>query len=75
MLLLIYDEEQVLIGKDRIVFGEEDENSKNVKSSVEKPSDGLEMLGIISDETKTKLGKDFYDYFYSFYNKIKIKTI
>jgi len=32
------------------------------------------MTGIISDETKTKLGKDFYDYFYTSYNKIKINS-
>jgi hypothetical protein len=74
LLLLIYDDEKVLIGKDRIALGEEESNSKNDKSSLDRPNDGLEMLGIISDETKTKLGKDFYDYFYAFYNKIKINS-
>lgn len=74
LLLLIYDDEKELLAKDRIVLGEEDSNSNKDKSSLDKPNDGLEMLGIISDETKTRLGKDFYDYFYAFYNKIKINS-
>lgn len=74
LLLLIYDEEKVLVAKDRIVLGEEKPKTENNKSSLDKPNDGLEMVGIISNETKTKLGNDFYDYFYSFYNKIKINS-
>ena len=33
----------------------------------------MELSGIISDETKTRNGKDFYDYFYTEYNKINQK--
>jgi hypothetical protein len=74
LLLLIYDEEKVLVGKDRLVIGEEQVNAKKDKFSFYKANDGLEMVGIVSDETKTKAGKDFYDYFYSFYNKIKMSS-
>jgi hypothetical protein len=65
LLLLIYDEKGNIIGKDRIALGE--------KKKTEKIADGLELTGIISDETKTKNGKDFYDLFYSEYNKINKK--
>ena len=70
VLLLIYDEDNVIIGKDRIVFGQEEEP----KVSVLKPNDGLEMIGIVSNETKTKLGNDFYDFFYYEFSKLKINS-
>lgn len=70
VLLLIYDEDNMIIGKDRIVFGQEEEP----KVSVLKPNDGLEMIGIVSNETKTKLGNDFYDFFYSEFSKLKINS-
>lgn len=31
-------------------------------------------MGIISNETKTKLGNDFYDFFYSDFNKLKVNS-
>jgi hypothetical protein len=31
-------------------------------------------MGIISDETKTKVGKDFYDLYYYLYNDYKINA-
>lgn len=74
LLLLIYDEEKVLVGKDRIVLDEANPSPEIDKLPLNKPNDGLEMVGIISNETKTKIGTDFYDYFYSFYNKIKINS-
>jgi hypothetical protein len=70
ILLLIYDEHNAIIGKDRIVFGEETESDAG-KSA---PKDGIEMIGIVSNDTKTKLGNDFYDIFYSQYSKLKINT-
>jgi hypothetical protein len=70
ILLLIYDEDNTIIGKDRVVFGGEEET----KVTVLKPKDGLEMIGIVSNETKTKLGSDFYDMFYSEFSKVNIKS-
>lgn len=70
ILLLIYDEDNNIIGKDRVVFGGDEET----KVSILKPKDGLEMIGIVSNETKTKLGNDFYDFFYSEFSKLNIKS-
>ena len=36
--------------------------------NIRKNEDELEILGIVSDDTKTKIGKDFYDLYYSKYN-------
>lgn len=62
ILLLIYNEENELLGKDRIVV------EKKNNQTQEEIESGLEMKGIVSNETKTKMGKDFYDLFYSKYN-------
>ncbi len=72
VLILIYDEDEVLIAKDRFVFNEEkkDETENTVET---RPNDGLELLGIVADETKTKFGKDFYDFFYFYYTYNNIK--
>ena len=65
ILLLIYDEENTLVGKDRIVIGELSIKKNNNYESVE-------IKGLISDETKTKIGKDFYELFYKKYNDSSI---
>lgn len=38
------------------------------------PVDGFVLKGIITDETKTKAGKDFYDRYYYKYNEIGINA-
>lgn len=38
------------------------------------PDEGFELRGIITDDTKTKMGKDFYDRFYYKYNEIGINA-
>jgi hypothetical protein len=70
LLLIIYDENNVIIGKDRIEMGVDDES----KVGEVKPNDGLEMMNIVSNDTKTKLGNDFYELFYKEFSKLKIKT-
>jgi hypothetical protein len=70
--LFIYDEDNTVIGKDKVVIGNDVKVESNVGSL--KPKDGLEMIGIVSNETKTKLGNDFYDLFYKEYNKLKISS-
>ncbi|OXA78310.1 hypothetical protein B0A65_13805 [Flavobacterium frigidimaris] len=32
------------------------------------------MIGIVANDTKTKLGNDYYDMFYAQYSKLKIHT-
>jgi hypothetical protein len=70
IVLFIYDEKDNVIGKDKVVIG--DQVEPNVGSI--KPKDGLEMIGIVSNDTKTKLGNDYYDLFYKEYNKLKISS-
>lgn len=75
ILLLVYDEGDKIIGKDRKVLngleGEEDLVQKDaaavnldVKKSEE---DGFILRGMVIENTKTKAGGDFYDLFYSAY--------
>ena len=70
LLLIIYDENNAIIGKDRIEMGVDDQS----KADEIKPNDGLVMMGIVSNDTKTKLGNDFYELFYNEYSKLKIKS-
>lgn len=69
ILLIIYDENNNIIGKDRVVIGGDEEKAEVL---IVKPKDGLEMIGILSNDTKTRLGNDFYEYFYSEYSKLKV---
>ncbi|WP_281240305.1 CsgE family curli-type amyloid fiber assembly protein [Flavobacterium praedii] len=70
ILLIIYDENNAIVGKDRIEIGIDDES----KVGETKPKDGLEMMGIVSNDTKTKLGNDFYELFYKEYTKLKLNS-
>ncbi len=66
VLLLVYEEEEI-VGKDRLVFNEQ--INKKPQTVKEKPSDdGLELRGIVIEETKTKPGRDFYEFFYNSYS-------
>ncbi|MCA1965864.1 MAG: curli production assembly/transport protein CsgE [Flavobacterium sp.] len=67
ILLLIYDDNNVMVGKDRIIVEEKKSEALN-KNEAE-----LEITGIVSDDTKTKIGKDFYDIYFSKYNSEAIK--
>ncbi len=69
VLLLFYDSDKKLVGKDRIVIGDEKKKDEGMI-----PVDGFELSGIISDDTKTKVGKDFYDFYYYAYNDKKINS-
>jgi len=76
ILLLIYDEEDGIIGKDRKILngleGEDDRvegdgltpENQDVASSKE---DSFVLKGMVIENTKTKAGNDFYDLFYSSY--------
>ena len=75
ILLLIYEDEKI-VGVSRVAYNEEgkgktsaeggDDNEK--EDVVEEDSDGIEIRGIVVDETKTKFGRDFYEYFFTLYN-------
>jgi hypothetical protein len=85
ILLLVYDLDDNIIGKDRIVINEmeshasqnnksEENYNSDVKSSTE---DGVILKGIVVEDTKTKPGRDFYTMFYATYvaNNINGKNI
>ncbi|MBD3891179.1 CsgE family curli-type amyloid fiber assembly protein [Olleya marilimosa] len=86
-VILIYDLDNNLIGQDRVVYNdksnldienkqkllekltEEQVNSKDVNRD---KRDGLELKGIVVEDTKTKPGRDFYKLFYSLYTQNNI---
>ncbi len=76
ILLLIYDEENSIVGKDRKLLngleGEEDTVRQEVLQIAESDvqdskKDGYILRGMVIENTKTKGGSDFYDMFYSSY--------
>ncbi|MBW1298620.1 curli production assembly/transport protein CsgE [Aquimarina litoralis] len=64
MLLLVYEEDKI-VGKARIAFNEKEQKKEKEEEYVE--DDGIVLKGIVIEETKTKPGKDFYDFFYNSY--------
>ena len=68
ILLLVYEEETI-VGKDRIAFNEV---VKKKKEEYVEDDDGIELKGIVIEETKTKPGKDFYEFFYNSYTLNRI---
>lgn len=82
ILLLVYDENDKLLGMDRNVINgtaedeklEDAENEQKEKlvnaspDATQKEADGIVLRGIVIEETKTKPGRDFYKMFYSLYS-------
>lgn len=93
LLLLIYDDKDNILGKDRIVINDEEsvesdvsvkeqvrkklaireggENEEDVSSSGE---DGVFLSNLVTDDMKTKPGRDFVTLFFSDYQRYKIKS-
>lgn len=82
VLLLLYEDEKI-VGKDRRVLhglkdlGDLNQNTvkrlaqnKDVKNNKD---DGMVLKGIVLEDTKTKAGTDFYNFFYSKYLENKIE--
>jgi hypothetical protein len=80
VLLLIYDEDDKPIGKDRIELVNDLESIQEIiaeerqvapiSNEEAKPQDGFEINGLVIKNTITKVGRDFFRYFYSeYYNK------
>jgi hypothetical protein len=75
ILLLIYDLDEHLLGKDRLVLNDNSEETTSVIPAEEATdvmerfakSDGVELRGIVLGDTKTKPGRDFYNMYHSAY--------
>lgn len=69
IMLLVYDINDKLVGKDLKVLKE---NSVQLEKEKVTAYDGVELKGIVIEKTRTKPARDFYDYFYVEYHKYKI---
>ncbi|WP_179345606.1 CsgE family curli-type amyloid fiber assembly protein [Winogradskyella ursingii] len=69
VLLLVYDSEDKLVAKDRLVVLNDDESGEKVikVENVASEDEFVGFRGIVIEETKTKPGRDFYIEFYSNY--------
>lgn len=65
ILLLLYDQDDLVVGTDRIVYNDKEAEKK---LSFKKPNEGIILRGMVTEDTKTKPGKDFYDFFYQKYS-------
>ncbi len=84
VLLLIYNQDDQLVGKDRVAFNDEQSDDSALKKKVIEElktsddvnrggEDGVEMLrGIVTENTKTKPGRDFFRSFSQEYANQKI---
>ncbi len=67
VLLLVYDADNIIIGKDRIILNDPNDTSGDALQITginvtldEKIEDGVVLSGIVIENTKTKPGRDFY---------------
>lgn len=69
ILLLIYNEDDEILGTARKVY----KSNKNTIAALDeslsykKKNEGIQLYGMVTERTKTKPGKDFYDFFYQKY--------
>ncbi|WP_378186908.1 CsgE family curli-type amyloid fiber assembly protein [Aquimarina sp. W85] len=66
IMLLIFNDDR-LIATDRFEINKLSEKKRNDATKKNQPEDGIELKGIVVEETKTKPGKDFFDFFYTVY--------
>ncbi len=87
VLLLVYNLDDEIIGKDRIVFNDsEDSDNLALKQKLAKQlepkeedisdsgEDGIVLRGIVLENVKTKAARDFYKIFYSEYTMQNINA-
>lgn len=88
ILLLIYDSEDKLLGKDRVVLNDsegeltrtvvrdstftEREAQPTFDGDIKRDNYGINLKGIVLEDTKTKPGRDFFKEFSQLYNYYEI---
>ncbi|WP_176132754.1 curli-like amyloid fiber formation chaperone CsgH [Salegentibacter holothuriorum] len=73
VLLMIYDEDDEVMGTSRMVFDEKTQKKEEKQFSYENKNEGIELTSMVIQSTKTKPGKDFYDFFYQQYSLNPVK--
>ncbi|NQX77014.1 CsgE family curli-type amyloid fiber assembly protein [Gilvibacter sp.] len=84
ILLLIYDENDKIVGKDRVVFFGDDQNDpdlfkfeteevKNEQELNDEP-DGIVLTGLVIENTKTRPARDFYREYYANYLRKNVNS-
>ena len=68
VIMLLISSDQGIIATDRLEINGASNAEQPHENQKNKPNDGIELKGIVVEETKTKPGKDFYDFFYSTYS-------
>lgn len=68
ILLVLFDKDDVVVGTDRLVYDPKNEEKNEENISYQKPNEGIVLTGMVTDRSKTKPGKDFYDFFYQKYS-------
>lgn len=74
LLLVLYDVDDKVVGTARKVYDEEEQEKAQEQMSFQKENEGIILEGMVTERTKTKPGKDFYDYFYQNYSLSPNKT-
>ncbi len=82
VLLLLYDIDNEIVGKDRIVINGNEADKELAKKTNEKvyvspdasfsAADGVELRGLILEETKTRPGREFYRMYTDIYRALNI---
>ena len=67
LLLVLYDLDDKVVGTARKEYDSEEQEKIEKQISYQKPNEGIVLEGMVTDKTKTKFGKDFYDFFYQKY--------
>ena len=74
ILLVLYDQDENVIGTARKAYNEQKKEDEKHSASFQKKNEGIDLIGMVTEDTKTKAGKDFYDFFYQKYNLSSNKT-
>lgn len=68
ILLVIFDQDDQVMGTDRLVYDSQKNEKADENVSYQKANEGIILTGMVTDRSKTKSGRDFYDFFYQKYS-------
>lgn len=67
VLLFFKDDDEKIISTRREVISADSEKMAEEELSYQNENEGIKLSGFVTENTKTKMGKDFYDFFYQKY--------